>query len=98
MSGITQARGPVLLAILDGWGCGAPTPGNAIHQARTPNMDCWLREHPHTTLVAHGEAVGLPAGQMGNSEVGHLNIGAGRVVYQDLTRINLALRNRRVLQ
>jgi len=92
MSGATPTRGPVLLAILDGWGCGAPDAGNAINQARKPNMDRWLREHPHTTLIANGEAVGLPAGQMGNSEVGHLNIGAGRIVYQDLTRINLALR------
>ncbi|NTV13743.1 MAG: 2,3-bisphosphoglycerate-independent phosphoglycerate mutase [Desulfobulbaceae bacterium] len=93
MSSAIQSRGPVLLAILDGWGCGAPSAGNAIYQARKPNMERWLREHPHTTLIANGEAVGLPAGQMGNSEVGHLNIGAGRVVYQDFTRINLALRN-----
>jgi len=93
MSDATPTRGPVLLAILDGWGCGAPDAGNAIHQARKPNMDRWRREHPHTTLIANGEAVGLPPGQMGNSEVGHLNIGAGRIVYQDLTRINLALKN-----
>jgi 2,3-bisphosphoglycerate-independent phosphoglycerate mutase len=86
-------KGPLLLAILDGWGCGAPGPGNAVHLARTPNMDRWQREYPHTTLVAHGEAVGLPPGQMGNSEVGHLNIGAGRIVYQDLTRINRDLAN-----
>ncbi|HSH12346.1 MAG TPA: 2,3-bisphosphoglycerate-independent phosphoglycerate mutase, partial [Desulfurivibrionaceae bacterium] len=92
MSG-SPPKGPLLLAILDGWGCGAPGPGNAIHLARTPNMDRWQRDYPHTTLVAHGEAVGLPAGQMGNSEVGHLNIGAGRVVYQDLTRINRDLAN-----
>lgn len=92
MSDAALVGGPVMLAILDGWGCGAATPGNAIHLARTPNMGRWLNEYPHTTLVAHGEAVGLPAGQMGNSEVGHLNIGAGRIVYQDLTRINLALR------
>jgi len=87
----STSKGPVLLAILDGWGCGTPGPGNAIHLANKPNMERWWREYPHTTLVAHGEAVGLPAGQMGNSEVGHLNIGAGRVVYQDLTRINRAL-------
>jgi 2,3-bisphosphoglycerate-independent phosphoglycerate mutase len=93
MSNVASVGGPVLLAILDGWGCGAPTPGNAIHLARKPNMDRWSREYPRTTLVAHGEAVGLPAGQMGNSEVGHLNIGAGRVVYQDLTRINRDLAN-----
>jgi len=93
MSNAAKAGGPVLLAILDGWGCGVPTPGNAIHLARTPNMDRWLSDCPHTTLIASGEAVGLPTGQMGNSEVGHLNIGAGRIVYQDFTRINLALKN-----
>ena len=91
MSASQAAQGPVLLAILDGWGCAPPGSGNAIHLARKPNMERWLKEYPHTTLTAHGEAVGLPAGQMGNSEVGHLNIGAGRIVYQDLTRINRAL-------
>jgi len=79
---------PVLLAILDGWGIGEPWEGNAIHLARTPNMDRWQANQPATTLVAHNGAVGLPEGQMGNSEVGHLNIGAGRIVYQDFTRIN----------
>ncbi len=79
---------PVLLAILDGWGVGEPWEGNAIHLARTPNMDRWQANQPATTLVAHNGAVGLPEGQMGNSEVGHLNIGAGRIVYQDFTRIN----------
>ncbi|TBV80711.1 MAG: 2,3-bisphosphoglycerate-independent phosphoglycerate mutase [Desulfobulbaceae bacterium] len=88
----TEIR-PVLLAILDGWGEAASGPGNAVRLAATPNIDRWRREYPFTTLVAHGEAVGLPAGQMGNSEVGHLNIGAGRVVYQDFNRINLAVRN-----
>lgn len=82
---------PVLLAILDGWGIGEPWAGNAIHLARTPNMDRWQKYEPNTTLVAHNGAVGLPEGQMGNSEVGHLNIGAGRIVYQDFTRINLAI-------
>src|SRR5210317_503483 len=84
-------KGPVLLAILDGWGAGALTESNAVHIASTPNMDGWQKEYPSTTLVAHGSAVGLPEGQMGNSEVGHLNIGAGRIVYQDFTRINMAL-------
>ena len=79
---------PVLLAILDGWGVGEPWEGNAIHLAKTPNMDRWQASQPVTTLVAHNGAVGLPEGQMGNSEVGHLNIGAGRIVYQDFTRIN----------
>ncbi len=83
-----MAPTPVLLAILDGWGYAAPSAGNAVSQANTPNMDRWQRECPSTTLVAHNGAVGLPEGQMGNSEVGHLNIGAGRIVYQDFTRIN----------
>jgi len=79
---------PVMLAILDGWGYREEVEGNAVAQARTPNMDRWRQECPFTTLVAHNGAVGLPEGQMGNSEVGHLNIGAGRIVYQDFTRIN----------
>lgn len=78
----------VLLAILDGWGYADPSPANAITVANTPNMDHWMAEYPFTTLVAHNGMVGLPEGQMGNSEVGHLNIGAGRIVYQDYTRIN----------
>jgi 2,3-bisphosphoglycerate-independent phosphoglycerate mutase len=82
---------PILLAILDGWGAGSMTETNAIHVARTPNMDRWQAIYPHTTLLAHNGSVGLPKGQMGNSEVGHLNIGAGRIVYQDFTRINRAI-------
>ncbi|NOQ67588.1 MAG: 2,3-bisphosphoglycerate-independent phosphoglycerate mutase [Desulfobacterales bacterium] len=82
---------PILLAILDGWGAGPLTESNAIHMARTPNMDRWQNSFPSTTLLAHNGAVGLPSGQMGNSEVGHLNIGAGRIVYQDFTRINHAI-------
>ena len=82
---------PILLAILDGWGSGPLTESNAIHMAKTPNMDRWQNSYPSTTLLAHNGAVGLPEGQMGNSEVGHLNIGAGRIVYQDFTRINLAI-------
>ena len=81
-------RKTLLLAILDGWGCADPSPTNAITVADTPNMDRWMAEYPFTTLVAHNGMVGLPEGQMGNSEVGHLNIGAGRIVYQDFTRIN----------
>lgn len=80
-----------MLAILDGWGHGRQSDNNAIHLAHTPNMDKWQQQYPFTTLVAHGGAVGLPAEQMGNSEVGHLNIGAGRIVYQDFTRINSAV-------
>ncbi len=82
---------PLLLAILDGWGVGEETDYNAVYVADTPNMDRWTRECPATTLVAHDGQVGLPEGQMGNSEVGHLNIGAGRIVYQDFTRINRAI-------
>ncbi len=84
-------RKTVLLAILDGWGQGEKNDANAIFRARTPNMDHWSAHYPCTTLAAHNGEVGLPEGQMGNSEVGHLNIGAGRIVYQDYTRINLAV-------
>jgi 2,3-bisphosphoglycerate-independent phosphoglycerate mutase len=80
-----------MLAILDGWGVAPASPTNAVSMARTPNMDTWSAGYPHTTLTAHNGQVGLPEGQMGNSEVGHLNIGAGRIVYQDYTRINLAI-------
>ncbi|MBW2485122.1 MAG: 2,3-bisphosphoglycerate-independent phosphoglycerate mutase [Deltaproteobacteria bacterium] len=86
-----QKPTPILLAILDGWGAGPLTESNAIYIAETPNMDRWQKNYPYTTLVAHNGAVGLPEGQMGNSEVGHLNIGAGRIVYQDFTRINRAI-------
>ena len=81
----------VALIILDGWGCAPPGPGNAVELAETPVFDSLWARFPHTTLEASGEAVGLPQGQMGNSEVGHLTIGAGRVVYQDLVRINKAI-------
>ncbi len=83
----TTAR-PVALIILDGWGLAPPGPGNAVSLARTPTMDALLATYPHAQLVASGEDVGLPAGQMGNSEVGHLNLGAGFIVLQDLTRLN----------
>ena len=82
---------PALLVIMDGFGEAAAVPGNAIEAANTPNLDALFAEWPNTALEASGLAVGLPVGQMGNSEVGHLNIGAGRVVYQELTRINLAV-------
>ncbi|MBQ6852541.1 MAG: 2,3-bisphosphoglycerate-independent phosphoglycerate mutase, partial [Peptococcaceae bacterium] len=78
--------------ILDGWGISEQTEGNAIAQSSTPNMDKLLATYPHSQLLCSGEAVGLPDGQQGNSEVGHLNLGAGRVVYQELTRINKAVR------
>jgi 2,3-bisphosphoglycerate-independent phosphoglycerate mutase len=80
------------LIVLDGWGCSAEARGNAIASAQTLNFNHLMESFPHTTLTASGEAVGLPEGQMGNSEVGHLNIGAGRVVYQDITRISRAIR------
>ena len=80
----------VALVILDGWGLAPPGPGNAVEQARTPVFDRLWESHPHTQLTACGRAVGLPEGQMGNSEVGHLNLGAGAVVEQDLTRIDRA--------
>jgi len=81
----------VALVILDGWGCAPPGPGNAVDLADTPVFDDLWRRYPHTTLEASGEAVGLPHGQMGNSEVGHLTIGSGRVIDQDFMRINRAI-------
>jgi 2,3-bisphosphoglycerate-independent phosphoglycerate mutase len=81
----------VTLVILDGWGCAPPGPGNAVELADTPVFDRLWREYPHTTLVASGEAVGLPPGQMGNSEVGHLTIGSGRILDQDFQRVNRAI-------
>ena len=87
---------PVVLIILDGWGVAPPGPGNAIAAANTPFYDELLATYPNTLLACHGLAVGLPEGQMGNSEVGHLNLGAGRVVYQDITRINKAIEEGRL--
>jgi 2,3-bisphosphoglycerate-independent phosphoglycerate mutase len=81
----------VALVILDGWGCAPPGPGNAVELADTPVFDRLWSTYPHTTLKASGEAVGLPPGQMGNSEVGHLTIGSGRIPYQDLVRINRSI-------
>ena len=92
MGSVKRPR-PLLLMILDGWGIGAPSNCNAVTCASTPNFHRLMNEYPNTLLQTSGEAVGLPAGQMGNSEVGHLNIGAGRIVYQDLTRIDRAVRS-----
>ena len=82
-----------LLMILDGWGIGNHSKSDAIYSTPTPYWDSLLAEYPHSQLLAGGESVGLPDGQMGNSEVGHLNIGAGRVVYQDLVKINRAIKD-----
>ena len=87
-----MADGPIVLVILDGWGLAPDAPGNAITHAHTPNMDHYLQEYPATQLRCWGEDVGLPEGQMGNSEVGHMNIGAGFVVYQAITRIDRTIR------
>ena len=81
----------VALVILDGWGCAPPGPGNAVELSDTPVFDALWARYPHTTLDASGRAVGLPAGQMGNSEVGHLTIGSGRILDQDLQRVNRAI-------
>src|SRR5438270_10479231 len=82
---------PLILTILDGWGFSPSLEGNAIAGARKPNYDKLLREFPNTLVQTSGPSVGLPEGQMGNSEVGHLNIGAGRVVHMDVTRIDLMI-------
>ncbi|MBM7096921.1 MULTISPECIES: 2,3-bisphosphoglycerate-independent phosphoglycerate mutase [Alteribacter] len=87
-----MSKKPTALIILDGFALRDETKGNAVAKANKPNFDRYWNEHPHATLEACGEAVGLPEGQMGNSEVGHLNIGAGRPVYQSLTRVNLSIR------
>lgn len=81
----------VCLAILDGWGMAPPSPGNAISLAKTENIDRFWISYPHTQLSASGEAVGLPRAEPGNTETGHLNLGAGRIVYQHLARINMAI-------
>jgi 2,3-bisphosphoglycerate-independent phosphoglycerate mutase len=81
----------VALVVLDGWGLAEPDPGNAVELADTPIFDELWERWPHTTLTAWGPAVGLPEGQMGNSEVGHLNLGAGAIVKQDLLRIGEAI-------
>jgi len=84
----------LMLVILDGWGLGQRPDADAIHLADTPYFDELMKTRPNATLLTYGEEVGLPDGQMGNSEVGHLNIGAGRIVYQELARINKAIRDR----
>jgi 2,3-bisphosphoglycerate-independent phosphoglycerate mutase len=87
---------PMVLVILDGWGCREDSSGNAIRQANTPVMDSLWASYPHTTINTSGRDVGLPNGQMGNSEVGHLNIGAGRIVPQELVRISDAVESKTI--
>ncbi|MFW5841773.1 MAG: 2,3-bisphosphoglycerate-independent phosphoglycerate mutase [Bacillota bacterium] len=84
---------PVALIIMDGWGLAEPGKGNAVSLAKTPNVDKLMEDYPSSTMTASGLAVGLPEGQMGNSEVGHMNLGGGRVVYQSLTRIHKAIKD-----
>src|SRR5690554_4661285 len=88
---MTTPPRPVALIILDGYGHNPDPANNAVAAARTPNMDQLWQARPHALLHTDGKHVGLPEGQMGNSEVGHMNLGAGRVVYQELTRINKAI-------
>src|SRR5215471_14664012 len=88
---MTQKR--VILIIMDGWGLGKVASADAIQNANVPFTKSLYSKYPNTTLITCGEAVGLPDGQMGNSEVGHLNLGAGRIVYQELQRINVGIRN-----
>lgn len=87
-----MSQNKVILIIMDGWGLGQKPASDAIQHAKTPFVSSLYGKYPHSTLVTCGEAVGLPDGQMGNSEVGHLNLGAGRIVYQELQRINVAIR------
>ena len=93
-----MAKKPVVLMVLDGYGLNEKTEGNAIAMANTPVMDKLMAEYPFVKGNASGLAVGLPDGQMGNSEVGHMNIGAGRIIYQDLTRITKDIEDHKIRQ
>src|SRR5947209_12556098 len=84
-------KAPLVLTILDGWGYSPATEGNAVALARKPTYDHLLASYPNTLIYTSGPYVGLPEGQMGNSEVGHMNMGAGRVIYMDVTRIDLLI-------
>ncbi|MBQ9828032.1 MAG: 2,3-bisphosphoglycerate-independent phosphoglycerate mutase, partial [Lachnospiraceae bacterium] len=86
-----MSKRPTMLMILDGFGINEDTKDNAAYMAKTPNLDAIMAEYPHVKGNASGLAVGLPDGQMGNSEVGHMNMGAGRIVYQELTRITKSI-------
>src|SRR6201988_1393579 len=87
---------PLVLTVLDGWGYRAETQGNAIALARKPTYDELLSKFPNTLIQTSGPFVGLPEGQMGNSEVGHMNMGAGRIVHMDITRIDLMIANKQL--
>ena len=91
MQKIYRKPKPLILCILDGWGIAQDNPGNAITQANCTNFNGLWFSFPHTFLITSGQSVGLPQGQVGNSEVGHINLGAGRIVFQDLLRINMAI-------
>ena len=93
-----MAKKPVMLMIMDGFGLAPKSEGNAVALANKPNYDRLLKEYPNTQIQASGMAVGLPDGQMGNSEVGHLNIGAGRIVYQELTRITKSIEDGEIFE
>src|SRR5438477_4219306 len=93
---MTKRPKPIVLTVLDGWGYRADTKGNAIALARKPTYDQLLKDFPSTVIHTSGPYVGLPEGQMGNSEVGHLNIGAGRIVHMDITRIELLIANKQL--
>src|SRR3989338_9839741 len=82
---------PVVLVVLDGWGVANAYAGNAISRSKTPNLDSYVAKYPAMLLTASGEGVGLPWGEAGNSEVGHMNLGLGRIIYQDLPRVNRAI-------
>src|SRR5213592_4783636 len=88
-----MSKRKVILIIMDGWGLGKVKSSDAIQNANVPFVTSLYKKYPNTTLITCGEAVGLPEGQMGNSEVGHLNLGAGRIVYQELQRINVAVKD-----
>src|SRR5271163_3853188 len=88
-----MAKKSAILIIMDGWGLGKVEYADAVRHAKTPFVSSLYSKYPNSTLVTCGEFVGLPDGQMGNSEVGHLNIGAGRIVYQELQRINVGIRD-----
>ena len=90
---VSNHNTPFVLVILDGYGIAPPGPGNAVTLAHTPTLACLEKDHPATTLAASGEDVGLMPGQDGNSEAGHINIGAGRIVAQDLVRVNKAIKD-----